>query len=350
MFQSARIKLTIWYTLIIMLISLSFSLAIYKVLGSELDRLDRTQRLRIERGLPERPFLTPSTDLDQRIPRRFFLDPELLKETRERLGLILALINLVILAISAASGYFLSGRTLKPIKEMVEEQNRFITDASHELRTPLTTLKTEIEVNLRNKKLSVEEAKAILKSNLEEVNNLQVLSDDLIKLTRYQPEKNVLTLVEVTSKQLFDEAVKKIVNQSEAKKIKINTIGEELKFEGNRKTLVELLIILLDNAIKYSPGQSEIKLEAEKVDGSIFLHVSDQGVGIEEKDLPHIFDRFYRADRSRTKIEVSGYGLGLSIARKIAERHGGSIRVKSKINSGSVFTVELPLKSPNKLI
>src|SRR3989344_858512 len=176
MFQSARIKLTIWYTLIIMLISLSFSLAIYKVLGSELDRLDRTQRLRIERGLPERPFLTPSTDLDQRIPRRFFLDPELLKETRERLGLILALINLVILAISAASGYFLSGRTLKPIKEMVEEQNRFITDASHELRTPLTTLKTEIEVNLRNKKLSVEEAKAILKSNLEEVNNLQVLS------------------------------------------------------------------------------------------------------------------------------------------------------------------------------
>ena len=342
MFQSARIKLTIWYTLIIMLISLSFSLAIYKVLGSELDRLDRTQRLRIERGLPERPFLTPSTDLDQRIPRRFFLDPELLKETRERLGLILAL--------SAASGYFLSGRTLKPIKEMVEEQNRFITDASHELRTPLTTLKTEIEVNLRNKKLSVEEAKAILKSNLEEVNNLQVLSDDLIKLTRYQPEKNVLTLVEVTSKQLFDEAVKKIVNQSEAKKIKINTIGEELKFEGNRKTLVELLIILLDNAIKYSPGQSEIKLEAEKVDGSIFLHVSDQGVGIEEKDLPHIFDRFYRADRSRTKIEVSGYGLGLSIARKIAERHGGSIRVKSKINSGSVFTVELPLKSPNKLI
>jgi len=120
---------------------------------------------------------------------------------------------------------------------MVEEQNRFITDASHELRTPLTTLKTEIEVNLRNKKLSVEEAKAILKSNLEEVNNLQVLSDDLIKLTRYQPEKNVLTLVEVTSKQLFDEAVKKIVNQSEAKKIKITELffhPESLAFAFER--------------------------------------------------------------------------------------------------------------------
>src|SRR3989338_10907963 len=133
MFQSARIKLTIWYTLIIMIISLTFSLAIYRVLGSELNRLDRVQRLRIEHDLPERSRLIPSTNLNQETLRRFFLDPELVKETRQRLGLILSLINLAVLAISAASGYFLAGRNLRPIKEMVEEQNRFITDASHEL-------------------------------------------------------------------------------------------------------------------------------------------------------------------------------------------------------------------------
>ena len=117
-----------------------------------------------------------------------------------------------------------------------------------------------------------------------------------------------------------------------------------MKFEGNRQTLVELLVILLDNAIKYSPAQSEINLKTVKIDGKLFIHVSDQGIGIDEKDLPHLFDRFYRSDRSRTKTEVSGYGLGLAIAKEIVDRHKGNLKVESHPGQGATITVELPSK------
>jgi signal transduction histidine kinase len=140
MFHSARIKLTAWYFLIIMLISVSFSVGIYRVTTVELNRIERMQRLRVER---EDRLLMPSNEVTPRPP---ILDPELIAETKNRFKIILFLINLGILAVSTGGGYFLAGRTLRPIKEMLDEQSRFITDASHELRTPLTSLKTEIEV------------------------------------------------------------------------------------------------------------------------------------------------------------------------------------------------------------
>src|SRR3989344_8850426 len=163
MFKKARLKLTAWYLLIIMLISLAFSIAIDHLLTLELTRVERVQRLRQERRIP-------------RIPA---IDPEVIEETKNRLRINLILINLGILGAAGVAAYFLAGRTLKTIKNMVDEQNRFITDSSHELRTPITSLKTEMEVNLRDKKLN-KDTRKILESNLEEVNSLQSLSDNLI--------------------------------------------------------------------------------------------------------------------------------------------------------------------------
>ena len=346
MFHSARIKLTAWYLLIIMLVSFSFSMVIYRMTTFELNRIERTQRLRIERQWPESFRMAPPDNNIFLHP----LDPELIVETKNRLKMLLAFINLAILMISTGGGYFLAGRTLRPIKEMLDEQNQFVTDASHELRTPLTSLKTEIEVNLRNKKLALGEAKKLLKSNLEEVNHLQALSDGLIKLSQYQKGGNDLIFTEVFLNSIFNEAIKKVGYLAKNKKIEITNKVNDLKIQGNKQTLVELFVIFLDNAIKYSSQKTKIKLTSKKTDNHILVYIADQGVGIEKKDLPHLFDRFYQADKARTKLGMTGYGLGLSIAKEIVEKHHGLIKVQSQPEKGTTFIVQLPVNQHYKLI
>jgi len=348
MFHSARIKLTAWYLLIIMLVSISFSVAIYRVLASELHRVERVQRLRIERGLSEQPQIVPPPGMNNDLSRPFILDPNLIEETKNRLLFTLALINLTIFGTSAVAGYFLAGRTLKPISQMVDEQNRFISDASHELRTPLTSLKSEIEVNLRDKKLTLDQTKKLLESNLEEVNNLQILSDDLIKLTQYQGG-NGLVVDKISLASITGQAIKKVANLAKNKNITIVNQIKNFTIEGNEQTLVELFVIFLDNAIKYGSENTKVNLTAKKTDGHILVNIADQGIGIDEKDIPHLFDRFYRTDKSRAKFDSPGYGLGLAIAKQIIERHSGSIKVRSVLNEGTTFTIQIPVKhSPKK--
>ena len=336
MFQKARLKLTTWYLLIIMLISVSFSIGVLKILTSELDRVERVQRLRQEHQLTFEPSL--------RFPRQKVIDPEVIAETKERLKLTLFLINLGILGIAGVAGYFLAGKTLRPIQEMVDEQNRFITDASHELRTPITSLKTSIEVYLRDKNHTATQSDKLLESNLEEVNSLQTLSDDLIKLTQNIKENNNILFENISLTEIIVEAQKKVSNLAKHKNITIKNQVTDLTLEADKQSLVETFVILLDNAIKYSPKGKTVTITSKKTDGSILLEVKDQGFGVDEKDLPHLFDRFYRADKSRTKMDVSGYGLGLSIAKQIIDKHGGTISVESEVNKGTTFFIHLPIK------
>ena len=114
---------------------------------------------------------------------------------------------------------------------------------------------------------------------------------------------------------------------------------------GNKDKLSELFVILLDNAIKYSPKNSLIKIGSKTGKRQVVIKVSDQGLGIEEKDLPHIFERFYRADSARSHFEEGGYGLGLAIAKKIVDEHGGKILVNSIVGKGSEFKIILPIFS-----
>jgi len=332
MFQKARIKLTAWYLLIIMFISIVFSLVIYSGINRELGRFERSQNLRLRR---EQELMLPAplpAELRQ-------IDTQTISAARMRLTLTLIFINVGIFAIAGFAGYFLAGRTLKPIKEMIDDQNRFITDASHELRTPLTSLKTSIEVSLRNKNITLNEAKKILESNLEDVENLRVLSDGLIRLAQYQKPNGNMIFEKILIKEIISIAIDKMKVITLAHKIKIKTKIGKLEIKGNKKSLIELLVILLDNAIKYSKQNSEVLIFANKTNGRVVISVSDKGIGIDEKDLPHIFDRFYRVEKSRSKQDVAGYGLGLSIAKEIVEMHEGLITVKSEKNEGTTFTV-----------
>lgn len=333
MFQSARIKLTAWYLLIIMLISIVFSVAFYNVATLELQRIIRRAEMEQFRG--NNLFLPPYL--------RNFPSVEELEQSKNNLKIMLIIINGVILVLAGGAGYILAGRTLQPIQNMVDEQNRFITDASHELRTPLTALRSEMEASLLENNLTDTKAKKLVESNLEEVNNLQLLSDNLLQLVQYQTNNKKNEFQKISLLQVVEDALKKVTSLAKAKKIIINNEIDDIILYGNSQSLIQLFIILFDNAIKYSPKESSIFLTSKKLDHAISIEVTDQGMGIDKKDIPHIFNRFYRADKSRTKSDIPGYGLGLAIAKKITEEHQGTIRVKTKVNKGTTFILHFPL-------
>jgi signal transduction histidine kinase len=270
---------------------------------------------------------------------------EIFNETRLRMIIILAAINLGIIVTSGFAGYFLAGKTLHPIELMVDEQKRFVADASHELRTPLTAIKSEIEVTLRGKKFNNNQAREILESNLEEVNKMQSLSNYLLALSKYQDGSHHISLESVDVKEAIKMAVEK---NSASIRNKELTIEENLQPEtviANPESLVELFSILIDNAIKYSNKGSKIILTVRKVKKDVVANVQDYGVGIKAGDLPYIFNRFFRSDSSRNKTKIDGYGLGLSIAKSIVEMLKGKIDVTSEIDKGTTFTVTLPAES-----
>ena len=238
MFQKARIKLTAWYLLVIMLVSISFSFVVYGILTNEVERFDRIQRVRFEHANPGVfPFLP---------------DHDLVDEFKGRIALILISINTLILVLSGLLGYFLAGRTLKPIKRMVEEQNRFISDASHELRTPLTALKSSMEVFLRDKRPNLEEAKTLIGSSIEDVDKLKALSDSLLQLTQYGKVNGNLKFEKLSISQLVITALGKVSAIAKTKKVRIENKCTDIEIEGNIYSLTDMFVIFLDNAIKDS--------------------------------------------------------------------------------------------------
>ncbi len=336
MFTSARIRLTAWYLLIIMFISIIFSVSIYKIICHQFEGLIHEQNDRIRHF----QLMPPPPDGDHGNLQLFF-SPQDLENQEKQLLYTLSFINLGIFVVAGGAAYFLAGRTLRPIKVMMDDQSRFISDASHELKTPLTSLRAEIEVYLMGKDHSTKTSDALLQSSLEEVISLQTLSENLMKLTKYEKPKHI-PFQKVVLLEVIENALKKVVPLARKKQIKIvNNVGEEF-IDGNHHELTELFIILLDNAVKYSLDNTTITLSSRKKDHMVQITVVDQGMGIEKKDLPHLFDRFYRADLSRSKQEINGFGLGLSIAKKIVEHHHGSIQVHSELGRGTTFTINLP--------
>lgn len=352
MFKSARIKLTAWYLLIIMLISMVFSLVIYTTMTRELERGFRRAEMRFRAGELDIP-------LPQPLPRRWedtspslretdsrFSFVEDLEATKRRVALNLLMINGVILGLSAVAGYLLAGKTLKPIEAAMEEQKRFVGDASHELRTPLTALKTSIEVALREKRTTAKEAKAVLKSSLEDIDSLESLTDDLLSLTQYKQGNSTFVFQPSDISEVVENAYKKIKPLAKKKNIEVavslGTKGQAL--QGDKKSLGKMVLIFLDNAVKYTPKGGKVLVTTKSDNRNLIVKIKDTGIGISKEDISHIFDRFYRVDQSRSKDIVAGFGLGLSLAKRIIELHKGSVEVESVEGKGTTFTVKLPLK------
>lgn len=325
LFKSASLKLTGWYLLIIMLISLLFSVVIYAVSSSEL-----------ERRLPREGFVIRGVFVDDSVLEA--IQRQRAADARRSLIANLTILNVVTLAAGGAASYALARRTLRPIEEAADAQGRFIGDASHELRTPLAVMKSELEVTLRNPNVNKQELKALAMSNLEEVNNLEQLAERLLQLSL--GSKLEKTVIEIMQPAL--DAVGKMMPRAEEKNISIENQLTSAQALTNEQAVGDVAAILLDNAIKYSPEGSTIIIKTFTEGRSSYIEVADNGVGISTEDQAHIFDRFYRADDSRTKGESHGYGLGLSIAKQVTNKLGGELSVKSTLGKGSIFTLKLP--------
>lgn len=333
--KSPYLRLTLFYVLIVMTISILFSVIIYNISSNEIDS-GLGRQTRVLRNLSMMGSqLQPFKEIEQ-------IRLNQLEESRGSLQSNLIYLNLVIFIISSGLSYFLAKRTMHPIEETLRAQNCFTADASHELRTPLTAMKTEVEVALRDENISLTEAKTLLKSNLEEIAKLESLSDALLKAARSQ-EAVKTNFEEVSLSEIVIEAYEKVESLARKKSIIFENHLEDLKVSGDRQSLRELFVILLDNAIKYSGSKSKITITVSREKKHAVIIIKDHGIGIKASDLPYIFNRFYRVDGSRSKEEVKGYGLGLSIARNIAEMHGGIITVESEPNRGSEFKLIFPL-------
>lgn len=346
MFHSARIKLTGWYLLIIMAVSITFSIGMYHMLTREVVRFEQIQRARIERRLLESAFMPPGfrTSL---LPRQLLLNEELVEETKKRILFSLTTVNIIICVVAGALGYILAGRTLRPIHTMLEEQKRFVSDASHEFRTPLTSIKTSIEVFLRDKHATISGARTLLEENMSEIDKLKRLSDNMLTLAQHHT-KATKQFTTISTAEIIDKAIREV--SPLAIRRKISTTVSQIKgtVHGDEDDLVRAIVTILDNAIKYSRPGGEVRVKGVISGSQVSIHIEDDGIGIEQTALPHIFDRFYRADSARSKNDIGGYGLGLAIAKNIITSHNGSINVTSVVGKGSHFTLRLPAHREEK--
>ncbi len=269
-------------------------------------------------------------------------------------------IGLIVMVSSvAAIGWFLSGLAMQPIKESYQRLKQFTADASHELRNPIAVIQTNVQTALTYPDRDRQQQQLKVIERLTQ--RLGNLVNDLLFLARSDSEKVQLTakpipldalLLEVIEEQRLSAEQKGIVLNLniEESQLEITDLEEELfTLPGDWDQLARLFTNLISNAIEYTSCQTEkkvtVNLKNLKRDRLCYLNieVKDTGEGIAEKDLPHIFDRFYRVDPARSHQNIRGTGLGLAIAKVIAENHQGKITVESKLNQGTTFSVNLPV-------
>jgi two-component system sensor histidine kinase CiaH len=331
MFRSATLRLTLWYLAIAMAISLLFSIALFQVTTHELNRGLHSESQSLYNQFP----------VFQNDPNVNFKPQAFYDNSTHRILLRLIGFNIIVLVGAGFASYWLAKRTLEPIEAAHLQQKRFTSDVSHELRTPLTAIKMESEVALLNDKAPTKELRLTIKSNLEEVSKLEDLINNLLRLSRLEADELQQNFHKTSSQDVITGAIEKVAKTAEARSITIGTTGPSEDFFGDQESLTQLISILLDNSIKYSPNKSKISIATSKAKDTVLIKVKDQGEGIDPIALEHVFDRFYRADSSRTKSNTQGYGLGLSIAKMIADVHNASITITSKVGQGTTATISL---------
>lgn len=329
---SHRSRLALTYLSIIMVLSIGFSAIFYHDSSHEVGVGFKRQVVRLRNNL----YFAPSNTIDQ-------IRNDGIDDFRSGLFWRLVFLNFGMLVVGGALSIYLAEKSLEPLEEAMDAQSRFTSDAAHELRTPLTAIKTEIEVALRAGKLTDKEAKEILSSNLEEIVKLESLTAALLRLAKNTHKKDTNQIQDVVVTEILSEAAERVASPLKEQSMTIDLPESAVTtIRGDKDQLVELFVILFDNAIKYGTKKTSVIVTANKDDGQVVVGVADKGIGISEDDLPHIFERFYRADQSRTKTKITGYGLGLSVAQAIVDSHKGTISATSKLGEGTTFTIVLP--------
>jgi len=322
-FSKARLILFGWYVIISLFLLIAFTFVALKAERQSFSQIERMLSNRIQRPV-----------LSEVLERRLF---KFSSDFRERL----LYFDLILFLVATAASWFLSGKTLKPIEEMVKKQEEFSADASHELRTPLASIIMEIEALKRTQKKIPNKINESLDNIRQESLRMKNLVNNLLILVHARTT-DASSLEPFSINEAAKEAFKSLEKLAADKRLKF-TFKEDTKLymKGDKEAIKRVFIILLDNAIKFTPAGS-VKMRLYKERKWAKVDIADTGLGIPDKDITHIFERFFRA---HTRTNREGSGLGLAIAKKIAEEHKGGIIVKSRLDEGSVFTITLPLAS-----
>ncbi len=249
------------------------------------------------------------------------------------------LIGLLVVAVS----YAISGRTLTPIHRIVRAQKRFIADASHELRTPLAIMKTNSEVALLGGDIDPKEAAEALRGNLEEIDRMSKIIENLLALSYYDNQFAEIPFQEINLSKLVTGIAEKTQSLAKKKSINLRLLNMDPGLiMGNPVAIEQLVINLIKNAVTYTPDNGQVSVSVTTKILTLEFKVKDTGIGIERKDLAHVFSPFYKAGQARAQLERESSGLGLTIVKKIVERHHGSIYLNSAIGKGTTIIITFP--------
>lgn len=318
-FISARIRITFLYAVSLVL---AFAITNFTLFRLWLNTLEQT--------IPN--TLNP-------VLRREFID----KINMEIGALTLNVYLLLLLGVIVLS-FLISGRTLSPIQRIVRAQKRFIADASHELRTPLAIMKTNSEIALLDgDAMDPKEAAETFRSNLEEIDRMSKIIENLLALSYYDNRFAEIPFQEINFSKLVTNITNKSRSLADKKTINLRLLNTDPGLiMGNPVAIEQLAINLIKNAITYTKENGQVSVSVTAKNTVLEFKVKDTGIGIEKKDLAHIFSPFYKAGHARIQLERESSGLGLSIVNKIVERHHGSIYINSAVGKGTTIIVTLP--------
>jgi signal transduction histidine kinase len=317
MFSAARLRLTLWYLAILTAIVGLLSLVLYHILMSLQQAELRSLRPAIRHGVAG-----------------------LFARDEGSMALQIVALDAGVLILAALGAYVLAGRTLAPIEQAMERQQRFAAAASHELRTPLTVLQGSMEVALLSRR-TPEEYERVLRQAAAEAERMGVLVTDLLTLARVQRDAQALSLGLLDLRDIVREALVGLrpLAQGKGQVLEVRLDGP-LLVEGDAGKLRQAVSNLLDNAVSYTPAGGVVRVSGSRERGRVLVQIRDTGPGIAPEHLPHLFEPFYRADRGRGGSDGHA-GLGLALAAWIVRAHGGQLSVESRLGAGSVFTITL---------
>lgn len=306
-------------------------------LGDQFYRLTNSEDLK-----PAVGYVTTGNQVQQISKQQWLTNISAEVAMLERLKSILLIGGSVGLLIAVGAGYYLANRALIPIRTSLEQQQQFVSDASHELRTPLAVIQAHAELLLRHPDHTIEQDSKHISTVLQETRRMSKLVGGLLTLARSDSNQLELDKRPILMERIVQDSMNKMQMLAEVKEIILhNEVDGTVPITADEERMHQLLMVLLDNAIKYTPEGGVVRVACRKLAHSVQLEVEDSGIGIPSEHLPRIFDRFYRGDKARNRQE-GGAGLGLAIAKWIVDRHGGRIRVESKPSVGTRVLVSLP--------
>lgn len=312
-FLWARLKLTGVYVLIVAVIIFGFSLALYQNLSRNLS------------DASEDDFVGAES-------HHHFVQTTLDNVSHE-----IMLIDFIVLIAAAGASYFLAGYTLRPIQRSMEAQKKFSENASHELRTPLAVMRNDMEVLRRNPHPDKEQIHEVLTSNIEEIDRMTEMTEDLLLLARSE-NKHLASLHKTDLAMIAKTTAEKMRTIVYSKGINLGISSKErLPILGNTLALERIFTNIIKNSIEHTPKGCSIEVNAFRDNSNAVTTVTDTGSGISEKDLPHIFERFYKSDGG------SGTGLGLSIVKELVNQNNGTIHITSTKGKGTTVRIEMPV-------